>query len=289
MSTPESTLQPEQLEALSEWAAGRRAAGDSWASIEEQLPGIPDVVVADLPRLVAGWLDRQRLQAKRAASCDRRAQGETSVAAQSLETLTTEAWAGVSPADPILIDRANALRVVEYLRGGMLKVRWRWRYLRWWKVRDGETWETVPGIGGATLPGGEEVRWLNQAVVIRDAQGTVVAAFPECRAYHKPKGTFAKKRLGDRLEIQRREADCRELDLRELAARLAAVMSASLGAAGSGFRDNAELARVLGVSREAVRVRKLRITQAAGMRAVEGLSPARAAGGIASKRRAANG
>jgi hypothetical protein len=257
--------------------------------MESQLPDIPDDVLAQLPRMVAAWIDRQRLQVKRAATCDRRAQGETSVAAQSLETLTTEAWAGVSPADPILIDRANALRVVEYLRGGMLRVRWRWQYLRWWRIREGETWETSPGPGGATLPGGEEVRWLNQAVVIRDAQGTVLAVFPECRAYHKPKGTFGKGRLGDRLEIQRREADCRDLDIRELAARLAAVMSASLGAAGSGFRDNAELARVLGVSREAVRVRKLRITQAAGMRAVEGLSPARAAGGIASKRRAANG
>jgi hypothetical protein len=284
MSTPESNLQPEQLEALAEWAAGRRAAGDSWAFIEEQLPDIPDEVVADLPRLVAGWLDRQRLQAKRAASCDRRAQGETSVAAQSIETLTTEAWAGVSPADPILIDRANALRVVEYLRAGMLRVRWRWRYLRWWKLKEGQTWQTLPGAGGATLPGGEVVQWLNQAVVIRDEHGAILAAFPECRAYHKLSGTFAKKRLGDRLEIQRREADCREMDLRELAARLAAILSAALGAS-SGFRDNADIASLLGVSREAVRVRKLRLTQAAGMRAVEGRVPARAAGGIASKRR----
>jgi pyruvate dehydrogenase E1 component len=58
------------------------------------------------------------------------------------------------------------------------------------------------------------------------------------------------------------------------------------------FRDrfnipvsDADIASVLGVSREAVRVRKLRLTQAAGMRAVEGRVPARAAGGIASKRR----
>jgi hypothetical protein len=285
MSTPESNLQPEQLEALAEWAAGRRAAGDSWAAMEEQLAGIPDDVVADLPRLVAGWLDRQRLQAKREATHDRRAQGETSVAAQSIETLTTEAWAGVSPADPILIDRANALRVVEYLRAGMLRVRWRWRYLRWWKLRDGQTWQTVPGAGGATLPGGEAVQWLNQAVVIRDEHGSILAAFPECRAYLRREAAFGRRhRNGDRLEIQRREADCRDLDLRELAARLAAILSAALGAS-SGFRDNADIASVLGVSREAVRVRKLRLTQAAGMRAVEGRVPARAAGGIASKRR----
>jgi hypothetical protein len=253
--------------------------------MEEQLAGIPDDVVADLPRLVAGWLDRQRLQAKREATHDRRAQGETSVAAQSIETLTTEAWAGVSPADPILIDRANALRVVEYLRAGMLRVRWRWRYLRWWKLRDGQTWQTVPGAGGATLPGGEAVQWLNQAVVIRDEHGSILAAFPECRAYLRREAAFGRRhRNGDRLEIQRREADCRDLDLRELAARLAAILSAALGAS-SGFRDNADIASVLGVSREAVRVRKLRLTQAAGMRAVEGRVPARAAGGIASKRR----
>jgi hypothetical protein len=282
-------IQPDQLEALAEWAAGRRAAGDSWADMEAQLPDLPDDVLADLPRMVAAWVDRQRLAAKRLATCDRRAQGETSVAAQSIETVTTEAWAGVSPADPILIDRANALRVVEYLRAGMIRVRWRWRYLRWWRVGEGQTWETVPGPGAAAAPDGEVVHWLNQAVVIRDEQGSVLAVFPECRAYHKLEGTFGKGRLGDRLEIQRREADCRDLDIREIAARLAGVMSAALGASGSGFRDNAELARVLGVSREAVRVRKLRITQAAGMRAVEGLSPARAAGGIASKRRAANG
>jgi hypothetical protein len=285
MSTPESNLQPDQLNALAEWAAGRRAAGDSWVSIEEQLPGIPDDVISQIPRLVAGWLDRQRLQAKREATHDRRAQGERSVAAQSIETLTTEAWAGVSPADPILIDRVNALRVVEYLRAGMLRVRWRWRYLRWWRLRDGQTWQTVPGAGKATLPGGEAVQWLNQAVVIRDEDGAILAAFPECRAYLRREAAFGRRRIGDRLEIQRREADCRELDLRELAARLAAVMSAALGATGSGIRDNAELARILGVSREAVRVRKLRITQAAGMRAVEGRVPARAAGGIASKRR----
>lgn len=283
------SLSQDQLDALAEWAAGRRAAGDSWADMESQLPGIPDDVLARLPQLAAAWVDRQRLQAKRVATCDRRAQGETSVAAQSMETLTTEAWAGISPADPILVDRTNALRVIEYLRGGMLKVRWKWRYLRWWRIREGETWETVPGPGGETLPSGEDIRWINQAVVIRDVLGSVLAVFPECRSYHKPAGTFGKGRLGDRLEIQRREADCRDLDIREMAARLAAVMSASLGATGSGFRDNADIARVLGVSREAVRVRKLRITQAAGMRAVEGLSPARAAGGIASKRRASNG
>ena len=288
MSTPESNLQPEQLDALAEWAAGRRAAGDSWAAMEAQLPDIPDDVAARLPQLVAGWLDRQRLQAKRLAGGDRRAQGETSVAAQSLETLTTEAWAGVSPADPILIDRANALRVVEYLRAGMLRVRWRWRYLRWWKLEELQTWQTLPGAGGATLPGGETVQWLNQAVVIMDETGRVLAAFPECRAYLRREGAFGRRhRNGDRLEIQRREADCRDLDLRELAARLAAIMSAALGAA-SGFRDNADIASLLGVSREAVRVRKLRLTQAAGMRAVEGLVPARAAGGVASKRRQAD-
>jgi hypothetical protein len=59
--------------------------------MESQLPDIPDDVLAQLPRMVAAWIDRQRLQVKRAATCDRRAQGETSVAAQSLETLTTEA------------------------------------------------------------------------------------------------------------------------------------------------------------------------------------------------------
>jgi len=279
-------LPPDQLNALAEWAAGRRAAGDSWAAMEEQLAGLPDEVVQQLPRLVDGWLGRQRLAAKREATHDRRAQGECSVAAVSLETLTDEAWAGVAPADPVLTDRANALRVVEYLRAGMLKARWRWRYLRWWRLTKGETWETASGPGIATLPGGEEVRWLIQAVVVRDASGGILAAFPECRAYcrhHHWDGP--RTSAGPRLEIQRREADCRELDVRELAARLAAVMSAALGAAGSGIRDNAELARILGVSREAVRVRKLRITQAAGMRAVEGLAPARAAGGRASQRK----
>lgn len=284
--TQAAPLPPDQLNALAEWAAGRRAAGDSWAAMEEQLADLPEDVVRSLPALVEHWHARQRLAAKREAVCDRRAQGETSVAAQSLETLTDEAWAGVAPSDPILTDRANALRVVEYLRGGMLKARWRWRYLRWWRLTEGETWETVSGPGIATLPGGEEVRWLIQAVVVRDASGGILAAFPECRAYcrhHHWDGP--RTSAGPRLEIQRREADCRELDVRELAARLAAVMSAALGAAGSGIRDNAELARILGVSREAVRVRKLRITQAAGMRAVEGLTPARAAGGRASQRK----
>jgi hypothetical protein len=298
------------MDALAEWAAGRRAAGDSWAAMEEQLADLPEDVVSQLPRLVSAWYDKQRLAVKRAAAFDRRAQGEVSVGAMSLEAMQEgrtgesgfrscsvnrrddiassieERWAGVSPADPILTDRANALRVVEYLRAGMLMTRWRWRYLRWWRLAEGETWETVSGAGSATLPGGEEVRWVMQAVLVRDASGGILSAFPECRAYCRhyggPGSTHGQ---GSRLEIQRREADCRELDVRELAARLAAVMSAALGAAGSGIRDNAELARILGVSREAVRVRKLRITQAAGMRAVEGLAPARAAGGRASRQK----
>jgi hypothetical protein len=254
--------------------------------MEEQLVGLPDEVVQQLPRLVDGWLGRQRLAAKREATCDRRAQGETSVAAQSLDAMPEHDWAGVAPADPILIDRANALRVVEYLRAGMLQTRWRWRYLSWRRLAEGETWETSPGPGEATLPGGGVVRWLMQAVIVLDAAGGILSAFPECRAFRRHyEGHKPSHRAGDCLEIQRREADCRELDVRELAARLAAVMSAALGAAGSGIRDNAELARILGVSREAVRVRKLRITQAAGMRAVEGLAPARAAGGRASQRK----
>lgn len=278
-------IDPAQLDALAEWAAGRRAAGDSWGAIEEQLQDLPDDVVSRLPSLVSSWLGRQRLATKRAATCDRRAQGEASVAAASLDAMPEADWAGVSPADPVLVDRANALRVVQYLRDGMLRSRWRWRYLRWWKLRDNETWKTVPGPGDATLPGGEVVRWLMQAVVVRDSSGGILAAFPECRAFLR--GYDSRKRGQTiSLEIQRREADCRELDLREMAARLAAVMAAALGAAGSGIRDNAELARILGVSREAVRVRKLRITQAAGMRAVEGLAPARAAGGKASQRKA---
>ena len=308
MAHAATPLPPDQLNALAEWAAGRRAAGDSWAAMEEQLADLPDEVVSQLPRLVSQWYDKQRLAVKRAAACDRRAQGEVSVGAMSLEAMQEgrtgesgfrsssvnrrddiasnieERWAGVAPADPILTDRANALRVVEYLRGGLLKARWRWRYLRWWRLAEGETWETVSGAGCATLPGGEEVRWAVQAVVVRDAAGAILSAFPECRAYLRREEAFGRRhRNGDRLEIQRRESDCRELDVRELAARLAAVMSAALGATGSGIRDNAELARILGVSREAVRVRKLRITQAAGMRAVEGLAPARAAGGRASQ------
>ena len=309
--TQAAPLPPAQLEALAEWAAGRRAAGDSWAAMEEQLADLPDEVVSQLPRLVSQWYDKQRLAVKRAAAFDRRAQGEVSVAAESIEARAegkfagTElfrcvsefdqsnrrddfeaTWAGVAPADPILTDRATALRVVEYLRGGMLKARWRWRYLRWWRLAEGETWETVSGAGSATLAGGEEVRWVVQAVLVRDASGGILSAFPECRAYLRREEAFGRRhRNGDRLEIQRRESDCRELDVRELAARLAAVMSAALGATGSGIRDNAELARILGVSREAVRVRKLRITQAAGMRAVEGLAPARAAGGRASRQK----
>ena len=254
--------------------------------MEEQLVGIPDDVVSRLPALVASWLGKQRIATKRAATGDRRAQGETSVAAQSLDATVEADWAGVAPADPVLVDRANALKVVQYLREGMLKARWRWRYLSWRRLREGETWETVPGPSEAVLPGGEVVRWLMQAVVVRDATGGILSAFPECRAFCRHyEGRKPTHRKGDCLEIQRREADCRELDLREVAARLAAVLSAALGAAGSGIRDNAELARILGVSREAVRVRKLRITQAAGMRAVEGLAPARAAGGKASQRK----
>ncbi len=281
-------MTPEQMEALCEWAAGERAAGRSWAAMEEQLVELPEEVVRRLPQLVEAWLGRQRLLTKREANGDRRAKGECSVGAQSLEVVPEGAVvaAGEVVADPVLVDRANALRVVMYLRDGLLKVRWRWRYLRWWRLADGETWAIVPGPGEEALASGEVVRWQVQALVVRDAAGAVLGVFPECRAYHKPEGTFGSRRLiGGRLEIQRREADCRELDMRELAARLAAVLATALGAAGSGIKDNAELARMLGVTREAVRVRKLRIAQAAGMRAQEGLAPARAAGGKASQRK----
>jgi hypothetical protein len=282
-------MTPDQLEALCEWAAGERAAGRSWAAMEEQLVGVSEEVVGRLPNLVEAWLGRQRLMTKREANGDRRAKGERSVGAQSMEVIPgveAAAAAGELVADPVLIDRANALRVVTYLRDGMLRVRWRWRYVRVMRLATGESWEVVEGPGEAVVMDGEVVKWLVQAVVVRDAAGAVVAVFPESRAFWRREGCGGPhRRQGGRLEIQRREADCRELDLRELAARLAAVLATALGADGSGFKDNAELARILGVTREAVRVRKLRIAQNAGMRAVEGLAPARAAGGKAAQRK----
>ena len=281
-------MTPEQMEALCEWAAGERAAGRSWAAMEEQLVGLPEEVVGRLPQLVEAWLGRQRLLTKREANGDRRAKGEGCVGAQSLEVVPEGAVvaAGESVADPVLVDRANALRVVTYLRDGMLRTRWCWKYVRVMRLATGETWEVVAGPGEAVVLGAEAVQWLVQAVVVRDAAGEVLAVFPECRAFWRREGCGGPhRRQGGRLEIQRREADCRELDVRELAARLAAVLATALGAAGSGIKDNAELARILGVTREAVRVRKLRIAQAAGMRAQEGLAPARAAGGKASQRK----
>ena len=83
--------------------------------------------------------------------------------------------------------------------------------------------------------------------------------------------------------VERRELDGERIDVRDISARLAVVLHTCLGGQRSPFRNNEHLAQLLGVTREAMRVRKKRFIAEAGLRSAAGMAPNRARGGRATQ------
>lgn len=271
----------EQLDAICEYVDGRRAAGDRWDVIEEALAGgVPEETLERLPELHRRWQRARRYEAQQAVVGDLR-QGN-SVGAITVDWAAADeaalklAVSAGSTADPTLAERAEALRVIEYLRTGLLQERWGWKFLARVPIDDDAQWVDVRGPGEVWLRDGRHVQWRARGVVVRDAGGAAILAWGEARvrriipAGERPKGAFSRDPRRH-LQIERMELDAAVVDPREISARLAALIHTFLGSAGSPWRNNAELAGALGVSRQAIQMRRKRLMRAAGARAGEGL------------------
>lgn len=282
-----------ELAALCECIDERRASGASWGQIEEELAGytVPERAGVEprmseedmgrLPELHRRWARQQEFVARQRASGDARA-----VSRGVAEVLLTEA-AGVAEALPetvasvgpealALASRVEALRVVRYLSDRLLQARWEWVLYRKISLKAGEVCEVREGVGRVDLGDGTEVSWMLGAVVI--CRGTLVrAVYPECSL--RGLRPVERGRRSPRAEIWRRELVGKEIDMRGLSASLAVLLHICLGGEHSPFRNNEHLAELLGVSREAIRMRKKSTMARTGIRSAEGLVPARAKGG----------
>ena len=128
---------------------------------------------------------------------------------------------------------------------------------------------------------GVECRWLWGAIIVR-RNGVVVEVLEECRKRQVCGPCRAAGKYGG-VMVERRELDGERIDVRDISARLAVVLHTCLGGQRSPFRNNEHLAQLLGVTREAMRVRKKRFIAEAGLRSAAGMAPNRARGGRATQ------
>jgi hypothetical protein len=269
----------EQVDALCEYADGRREAGERWDVIAERLSGsIDEAVLEQLEELHRKWKGKQAYVERQLVAGDARV--GCSVGAVVMDAVGDVAGAaGEEAADVSLSERAEALRVVSYLKSGLLQARYRWRYHGLHPIDDGETVEDVRGPGSVELESGDVVCWWVRGVVVRSAEGCPVRAWSEARARkiipeQHARPSWAAQKLSDprrHVQLERIDLDGEVVDAREISARLAAVLHTFLGSQGSPWRNNAELAEALGVSRQAIQMRRRRLLKAAGARTGDGI------------------
>ena len=290
-------LSPLECEALCEYVDGRRAAGAGYdviaAELEPYTHGedarMTDAELDVIEEWHRKWQRRQKYLEKQRASGDVRG-GSGGIAEVGVDWQTAESagvkvdhsalGAGRSEMESLLL-KAEALRVVMYFKKALLRANYEWKFYRGVMLTDGVGYEAKRGPGRCRV-GEDDVEWLWGAVVLRREGGGVFAVFEECRVRRlRPAGWKGQKFA--RLEMERRELDDDSIDVRDLSARLAALLHTCLGAAHSPFRNNEHLAQLLGVTREAMRVRGNRIREAAGMKSGQGLMPARGNGGRVSQ------
>jgi hypothetical protein len=268
----------EQLDALCEYADGRREAGERWDVIAERLAGIDEAVLEQLEELHRRWKGKQAYVERQLASGDSRV-GVSVGAVVMAECGDVGGAAGDEAADVSLSERAEALRVVSYLKGGLLQARYRWRYHGLHPMDEGEAVEDVRGPGSVELANGDVVTWWVRGVVVRASDGRAVRAWAEARPRkiipeQSARPGWAAAKLSDprrHIQLERIDLDGEVVDAREISARLAAVLHTFLGTQGSPWRNNAELAEALGVSRQAIQMRRRRLLKAAGARTGDGI------------------
>ncbi len=292
-------LSPQELAAVCEYVDGRRAAGVRYDDIAEELLVYtrpqrqgeePRLSVTELDSLEiwhSQWKRRHAYLLRQRASGDPRG-GTGGIIEVPVDF--AEADAGVmvlrresDRMEPSLAERADTLKAVMYLKRSLLRAKWRWTYYKTLVLRDGMTWCQVRGPGRIGLPDGTEGLWLSGAVIIRRGDA-VTEVMEECRKRRvQPAGWHGFEY--PTLEVERIDLVGEKIDVRDIAARLAALLHTTLGGARSPFRNNEHLAQLLGVTREAMRVRKQRIMREAGMQSGQGLCPNRGNGGRASQAR----
>ncbi len=293
-------LSRHEMDALCEYAEGRLAAGAPWHVIAEELEAYTQgedakLTEADLDSLQewhrtwkrrGAFVDRQR----RNGDCRGGAGGvaEVEVDWQAADAGAVKLAVQTEERVPTLAERAEALRVLMYLRKGLLKARWKWVDFKKVRVLAGSVVELVRGSGRIVRGDGSTAEWMSGAVIIRKTDGTLEAVYEDCRVRAvRPEGWRGSRGRWRTLELKRRELAGEIIDVRDVSARLATLLHVCLGGAHSPFRNNEHLATLLGVSREAMRVRKQKIIQHAGIRTAEGMAPNRAAGGRAAQRKKA--
>lgn len=292
-------LSANEMAALCEYVDGRRAAGATYEVIAGELAAYTVAKKGEEPRLTEEdldglegwhrqWSQRQAYLQRQRASGDVRAGSkvaEVAVDWQEVDEGKMRLDGATSATDPALFERAETLRAVMYLKRGLLRARWKWVLFRNVGLPEGVECEECRGPGRCLMADGREAEWLVRAVIFRRKKdGAVTEVFEECRVRReRPVGWKGSRAV--RMDLERRELDGEQIDIRDVSARLAALLHTCLGGARSPFRNNQHLAQLLGVTREAMRVRRLRIMQDAGLRSAEGLVPARANGGRAAQER----
>lgn len=284
-----------EREALHEYVEGRLASGSQWHAIAADLEAytrgddakLTEAELDGLPELHRAWKRRRAFVEKQRQRGDRRA-GTGGIAevevdwhaadegAVKLDLLTEDRL-------PSLLQRAEALRAVMYLKRALLKARWKWVFFKNVSVPTGMTYEVCKKPGREKLADGTEAEWVSGAVITRRADGVACEVYEECRIRRPRPAGWTGCRTA-RLDLERRELIGEMIDMRDISARLAALMHVCLGGERSPFRNNEHLASLLGVSREAMRVRKKNIMREAGIRSAVGMAPNRAAGGRACQR-----
>lgn len=293
-------LSAQELDALCEYVDGRREAGAGYDAIADTLqaytvprkageaPLLTEEDLDNLEPLHRKWKQRQVYLEKQRVAGDSRS--GTQVPEVKVDwRLAADGYLNLKaapPAEPTIFERADALRAVMYLKRSLLRAKTRWVTCKTITLRPGMEWEEHRGPGKIVKADGTEAQWLWGCVVVKQG-GAVKLVMEECRKRAlRPVGWHGHKHPA--LELERRELHGERIDVKDISARLATLLHTCLGGDKSPFRNNEHLAQLLGVTREAMRVRKKRIMQDAGLRSAEGLVPNRANGGrVAQERRKA--
>lgn len=193
-------------------------------------------------RADAGGLDLVRYLAGGLVGCESRS------LVPAVAVVRPATWTGA---------RGDAGKWVLQVRMGMERRR-RWKYLITRALEPGQEVEQVKGAGQT---GG--VSWLCYAVIFRTG-ARIDHVEPEARVRQvvKPQTTAAKRKRGlvTSVVLERLQLAEKRLALEEIGAKHAAVMQTFFGRE-SGIKSGAELARLTGVTRQAVSARKLLIAE----------------------------
>lgn len=233
-----------EWQSLCEHADGRRAAGSAWHDIEEEAAaaGVCEADIAEMQKRHRQWARREQ---KLAAA---------------VQELPAELPSGGSETIAFSSAHEETRKAVLYICGdGLLAAKPLWRRVVNRTLKRGDEVEIVKGAGPS---------WLVCAVCIHHADGTR-EVLPEHRVRQRLPAGFNRTR-GETLRMEVLELED-TLNTRNMLRRAAAIIYAYWGE-GSGIRNASHLAKVSGVSRQAVHIGQVKLR--AGHKELAGKSTA---------------